>query len=80
MFPDKALEHVMNKKEFEQALRQKLRGVPLETRKKWKEIDLLGWFSTAADKDSYLRWKGGHGDPWQYVKGMCSDLIGEKAM
>lgn len=70
----------MEKKEFTQALRDKLREIPLETRKTWKTSDLLVWWMDARAKDSYLTWESCHGDLWQYVSGTCSDLIGKKAM
>ena len=70
----------MNKEDFKKALRDKLRKIPLETRKKWNETDLLGWWGKAQTEDSYLTWERAPGDVWQHVKGMCRDLIGTNAI
>jgi hypothetical protein len=66
----------MKKEEFRLALRDKLGKVPLETRKKWNDTDLYIWWLTAKAEDSYLTWERSRGDVWQYVPGMCRDLIG----
>lgn len=70
----------MKKEEFCNAVRNKLREIPLETRRKWKDIDLMSWWQKVKAKDSYLTWERAHGDIWQHVKGMCKDLIGSKAI
>lgn len=69
----------MNKEDFRKALRDRLAKVPLETRKKWNETDLFGWWMKAKE-DSYLTWERASGDVWQHVKGMCRDLIGPSAI
>ena len=40
----------MNKEEFRQALRDKLANVPLESRKKWDDTKLFGWWLVAASE------------------------------
>jgi hypothetical protein len=70
----------MKKKEFEQSLRDKLRKVPLETRMTWKDTDLFVWWLKAKAEDSYLTWERSPCDVWQFVPGMCNDLIGKKAL
>lgn len=70
----------MNKEDFKEAVRGKLRNVPLETRRLWSSTDLLEWWKQAKANDSYLSWeKCPGGDVWQWVRGMCSDLIGKDA-
>ena len=70
----------MKKREFEQAVRNKLQAVPLETRMTWKDKDLFLWWLKAKAEDPYLTWKRSPCDVWQFVPGMCSDLIGKKAL
>jgi hypothetical protein len=69
----------MNKEDFKQRLREKLRKTPLETRKQWTDTDLFIWWTKAKAEDSYLTWERCSGDLWQYVPGMCRDLIGNDA-
>ncbi len=69
----------MKKTEFRQALRDKLRKVPLTARQKWNDTDLLVWWQLAKSEDSYLTWDGCCGDLWQSVPGMCQDLVGKNA-
>lgn len=69
----------MLKTEFEAALRSKLRSVPLATRKMWSDNDLFIWWLEAKKDDSYLTWDRCPGDLWQWVPGMCRDLIGKNA-
>lgn len=61
----------MKKKEFEQAVRNKLRKVPLETRMTWKDADLFLWWLKAKAEDSYLTWEQSPCDLWQFVPGKC---------
>jgi hypothetical protein len=70
----------MNKEDFKQELRAKLRKVPFETRKEWNDTDLFIWWGQAREADSYLTWDGCPGDVWQRVPGMCKDLIGKSAI
>tara|TARA_R110000744_G_scaffold52340_1_gene112138 strand:- start:79 stop:294 length:216 start_codon:yes stop_codon:yes gene_type:complete len=70
----------MNKEEYKSALRGLLVKESLSKRKDWNENDLFFWWSHVTAEDSYLRWNRCRGDPWQYAKGMCSDLIGAQAM
>ena len=70
----------MNKEDFKQALRQRIKEVPLETRKKWTGTELLIWWGQTKAKDSYLTWEKCPGDPWQWVSVMCNDLIGNEAI
>ena len=70
----------MKKKEFKQTVRNKLREVPLETRKTWKGIDLLQWWLKVEAEDSYLRWERSPCKVSILVPGICSDLFGKKAM
>lgn len=70
----------MKKEDFEKALRDKLREIPLETRQNWEEKDLNVWWWTVKKEDSYLTWERATGDVWQHVKGMCDDLIGTRAI
>lgn len=69
----------MKKEAFRQALRDKLKKVPLDTRKNWDGNDLYIWWLRAKAEDTYLTWEQCSGDVWQCVPGMCSDLIGERA-
>lgn len=69
----------MEKEDFKEAVRGKLKKVPLETRKLWNDNDLFVWWSRARAEDSYLTWEKCSGDVWQWVPGMCSDLIGKDA-
>ena len=71
----------MKKEDFKAAVRGKLKNVPLETRKLWNNTDLFVWWSQARAEDSYLTWEKCPGsDVWQWVPGMCSDLIGKDAI
>ena len=69
----------MKKEDYREALRDRLRRVPVETRRAWTHTDLMMWWIQEREKDSYLKWERAPGDPWQHVKGMCDDLIGPKA-
>ena len=70
----------MNKEGFEQALREKLQKIPKETRNRWSDSDLLVWWNKARVEDSYLTWKHCPGDIWQWIPGMCRNLIGQDAI
>lgn len=70
----------MKKEDFKEAVRGKLKKVPLETRKLWSDTDLFVWWSQAKAQDSYLTWEKCPGDVWQWVPGMCRDLIGKDAI
>ncbi|BDT60479.1 hypothetical protein MasN3_39730 [Massilia varians] len=69
----------MLKTEFQAALRVKLRAIPLATRKTWNDTALYIWWLEAKKDDPYLTWDRCPGDSWQWVPGMCRDLIGESA-
>lgn len=69
----------MLKHEFQEAVRERLRKVPLDTRKTWSENQLFIWWLEAKSQDSYLVWDRCPSDLWQSVKGMCHDLIGPNA-
>jgi hypothetical protein len=69
----------MPKQDFRDAVRAALREVPLERRKTWDESDLSQWFFAERSKIGALQRSDGDGDPWQHLKSMCSDLIGDKA-
>ena len=68
----------MKKEDFREAVRAELRKVSRDIRRDWGETDLFIWWNKAQAADSYLRWERASGDVWQYVKGFCDDLIGEK--
>jgi hypothetical protein len=68
----------MNRAEFQAAVRNQLRQVPLATRRAWTETDLFAWWMQTTEANPALVWIGGKGDPWRYVKGMCKHLIGER--
>jgi hypothetical protein len=70
----------MNKEDFKRAVQEKLRRVPLETRKQWNDTDLFVWWGNAKAEDSYLTWERCPGDVWQWVKGICDNLIGKNAI
>jgi len=70
----------MKKEDFKQALREKLKKVPIETRKEWTSTNLFTWWVQAKDEDSYLTWERCPGDVWQSVPGMCKDLYGKGAI
>ena len=70
----------MKKEDFRNRLRDKLGKVSPEMRKTWNDTDLYVWWVTARAEDSYLTWERAHGDVWQYVPGMCRDLIGPNAI
>jgi len=67
----------MNRAEFQAAVRNELRQVPLEIRRAWTETDLFAWWMQTTEANPALVWIGGRGDPWRYVKGMCKHLIDE---
>jgi hypothetical protein len=69
----------MKREEFRNAVRDKVRKIPLETRKSWREIDLLMWWQGAKNEDSYLTLDRSYGDVWQEVRAMCRDLFGDSA-
>lgn len=69
----------MQKAEFQTALRDKLRKIPLAIRKTWDDTDLHIWWLTERKNDSYLTWDRCPGNPWQWVPGVWRDLIGEHA-
>lgn len=70
----------MNKEDYCNSLRNKLERIPLDERRKWSETDLFYWWLKVIEEDSYLRWERARGDVWQYVPGMCRDLIGPNAL
>jgi hypothetical protein len=70
----------MVKEDFKQALRSKLGQIPVETRRGWSDNDLFIWWLKAKAADPYLVWERCPGDAWQWVPGMCSDLIRERAV
>ncbi len=70
----------MNKEDFKRAVQERLLKVPPETRKQWNDTDLLVWWANARVEDSYLTWERCPGDVWQWVKGMCGNLIGKDAI
>lgn len=70
----------MNKSEFEKAVRQELRRVSVDTRRTWDETDLFGWWMRTTSSHPQITWDRCRGDPWQTVKGICNDLIGDRAM
>ncbi|KAF7962098.1 hypothetical protein AWV80_25820 [Cupriavidus sp. UYMU48A] len=69
----------MNRQDFKQALRDKLRQVPYEARKTWDGTKLMMWWWDVEKEDSYLRLKGCT-DHWQEVHSICMDMYGERAM
>ena len=69
----------MNRAEFQAALRDELRQIPLATRRGWSETDQFAWWMQTIEAKPTLAWIGGRGDPWRYVKGMCRNLIGERS-
>lgn len=66
----------MKKEDFKQSLRNKLKLIPIETRREWSGHDLFLWWLHARAEDPYLTWENCPGDVWQFVHGMCSDLVG----
>jgi hypothetical protein len=70
----------MTKDKFRRALRRMLERAPLDARKKWTANDLYLWWLEERREDPYLIWKPTRGDVWQYVPGMCQDLIGANAV
>jgi hypothetical protein len=69
----------MNKEEYRRVLRDRLRKVPVILRRHWEETDLMTWWNQERHNDANLRWDHASADPWENVKGMCSDLIGPNA-
>lgn len=69
----------MKKEDFQQAIRGKLGEVPLESRKQWNDTNLLDWWNKVRAENSYLTWDH-HPDAWPWVKGMCANMIGERAI
>ena len=70
----------MNKTEFQSGVRQELRKVPLAIRQEWTDNALLAWWLKTTNEYPYLAWDKCHGDPWQYVHIMCTDMIGDRAI
>jgi len=70
----------MKKEDFKRRLRGHLLKVPLETRKQWNDTRLFYWFLKVKSEDPYLTWNRCPGDVWQWVPGMCKDLIGPAAV
>ncbi len=68
----------MNRAEFQAAVRNELRLVPLATRRAWNHTELFAWWMQTIEAKPTLVWNGGRGDPWRYVKDMCKNLIGER--
>ena len=71
---------IMKKVDFEQAVREKLKKIPLESRKQWNNTDLLIWWTEARAEDSYLTWEGCRGDAWQWVPEICRGMIGKSCI
>ena len=69
----------MKKDDFTSAVRVELQLVPLETRKTWRDADLLIWWNKARAENSYLILDGCREDLWQRIPGICRDLIGINA-
>lgn len=70
----------MKKEEFEHAVSEKLKRIPLETRKQWSELNLLGWWEQAKAEDSYLTCENSKAKVWPLVKISCQELIGKDAI
>jgi hypothetical protein len=69
----------MLKQDFEKAVRDTLRKVPVEERRTWDDTKLFTWFMKAKAEDPFLTWERCPGDPWQWVPGICKHLIGPGA-
>lgn len=70
----------MKKNEFRTEVRKRLNQIPLEERKAWDNTDLYIWWNKAKKDDPYLTWDKCPGQVWQWIPGMCNDLIGSKAI
>jgi hypothetical protein len=68
----------MNRSDFQAALRSELRRISLATRRTWSESDLFVWWMQTREADPSLVWDAGRVEPWQYVRRMCRNLIGER--
>jgi hypothetical protein len=68
----------MNREDFQAAVRNALRQVPLATRQAWTESDLFAWWMQTKEANPSLVWDAARVNPWQYVKRMCKNLIGER--
>ena len=69
----------MSKTDFELAVRQKLRQVPVTTRQAWEGSDLYAWWLRTENEHLTLKWENTRGDSWQYVHPMCMNMIGQQA-
>jgi hypothetical protein len=66
----------MQKEDFKAALRAELMKVPLHTRRNWSNTDLFTWWIEVQGEHPSLTWEECIGGVWQWIPGMCRDLIG----
>ena len=66
----------MDKEDYRQTLRSKLKEAAADERARWCDRSLLLWWVQVTKEDSYLRWGRSSGDPWQHVPGFCEGLYG----
>ena len=62
----------------EVSLRERLKLVPLESRRNWNPAELFRWWLVARDEDPLIT-SGDVDVAWLRVKRLCADLMGPLA-
>ena len=62
----------------EVSLRERLKLVPLESRRNWNQAELFRWWLVARDEDPLIT-SGDVDVAWLRVKRLCADLMGPLA-
>jgi predicted ATPase len=70
----------MDEQDFRDAVRVRLRKVPVEDRSRWTDSNLYAWWLATQSGDSKLSVDNGRGKIWQSVRILVKDLIGPDAL
>lgn len=62
----------------EVSLRERLKLVPLQSRRNWNQAELFRWWLIARDADPQIT-SGDVDVAWLRVKRLCADLLGPQA-
>lgn len=68
----------MVSEQFRDAVRQRLKLVPLESRRNWNQAELFRWWLVARNEDPQCT-SGDVDVAWYRVKRICADLLGPQA-
>jgi hypothetical protein len=69
----------MEKETFRKIVRDRLKQMPVESRRSWDQNSLFGWWLEESSKDPNVTSGRAAGELWMQVKATCMDLIGPQA-